>query len=122
VSIVGMKLSHRNLDPLGRKKGEGRSTLLGDKGFPSLPAVVENHCPLLFIVVSHISAAMCGVVVDVEGELFCCCRADGEDHPVSRGQGEPLRGQRLRAANQGASCEALQLEQFPPSEVEVIWR
>jgi hypothetical protein len=69
VSIVGMKLSHRNLDPLGRKKGGG-STLLGDKGFPSLPAVVENHCPLLFIVVSHISAAMCGVVVDVEGELF----------------------------------------------------
>jgi hypothetical protein len=78
---------------------------------------------MLFIVVSHISAAMCGVVVtDVEVELCFCCRDDDEDHPVSRSQGELLRGQRLRAANQGASCEALQLEQFPPSEVEVIWR
>ncbi len=76
VSIVEIKLSHRNLDPLGRKWGGGGSgSCSGDKGFPSLPAVV--------------------------------CRAVGEDHPVSRGQGEPLRGQRLRAANQGASCEAL---------------
>jgi hypothetical protein len=104
-----MELSHRNLDQLGRKKGGGGSNpVLGDEGFPSLPAVVENLCPLLFIVVSHISAAMCGVVVtNVEVELCFCCRADGEDHPVSRGQGEPLRGQRLKAANQGASCEAL---------------
>ena len=64
---------------------------------------------------------MCEVVVtNVEVELRFCCRADVEDHSASRGQGEPLRGQRLKAANQGASCEALQLEQFPPSEVEVI--
>jgi hypothetical protein len=71
VSIVEMKLSHRNLDPLGRKKrGGGSNPVLGGKGFPSLPAVVENHFPLLFIVVSHISAAMCGVVVaDIEVEL-----------------------------------------------------
>ena len=54
--------------------------------------------------------------------LFFVEKASSGDHPVSRGQGELLRGQRLRAANQGASREALQLEQFPPSEVEVIWR
>ena len=59
----------------GKEEGVGSRSCSGDKGFPSLPAVV--------------------------------CRAVGEDHPVSRGQGEPLRGQRLRAANQGASCEAL---------------
>ncbi len=109
MSIVEMKLSHRNLDQLGRKKrGGGSNPALGGEGFPSLPAVVENLCPLLFIVVSHISAAMCEVVVsNVEVELCFCCRADGEDHPASRGQGEALRGQRLKAANQGASCEAL---------------
>ncbi len=103
-----MELSHRNLDQLERKKGGGSNPVLGGEGFPSLPAVVENLCPLLFIVVSHISAAMCEVVVtNVEVELCFCCRADGEDHPARRGQGEPLRGQRLKAANQRASCEAL---------------
>jgi hypothetical protein len=92
----------------GRRGGGGSNPVLGGEGFPSLPAVIENLCPLLFIVVSHISAAMCEVVVtNVEVELCFCCRADGEDHPASRGQGEPLRGQRLKAANQGASCEAL---------------
>jgi len=44
--------------------------------------------------------------------LFFVDKASSEDHPVSRGQGEPLRGQRLRTANQGAFCGALQLEQF----------
>jgi hypothetical protein len=69
VSIVEMKLSHRNwIHWEGR--GEGFGPCSGDKGFPSHPAVVESHCPMLFIVVSHISAAMCGVVVtDVEVEL-----------------------------------------------------
>jgi hypothetical protein len=42
-------------------------------------------------------------------------KAKSEDQPVSRGQGELLRGQRLRTANQGASCGALQLEKFNPS-------
>ncbi len=52
------------------KEEEGGSILLCDESFPSLPAIVENHCPLLFIVVSHISAVMCGVVVtDVEVDL-----------------------------------------------------
>jgi hypothetical protein len=43
-------------------------------------------------------------------------KAKSEDQPVSRGQGGLLRGQRLRTANQGASCEALQLEKFNPSD------
>jgi hypothetical protein len=65
VSIVEMKLSHRNWI-----HWEGRGEGFGSKGFPSHPAVVESHCPMLFIVVSHISAAMCGVVdTDVEVEL-----------------------------------------------------
>ena len=65
-----MELSHRNLYQLGRKKRGGSNPVLGGEGFPSLPAVVENLCTLLFIVVSHISAAMCGVVdTDVEVEL-----------------------------------------------------
>jgi len=42
--------------------------------------------------------------------------AGSVDHPVSRGQGESLRGQRLRTANQGASCGALQLEKFNTSD------
>jgi hypothetical protein len=69
VSIVEMKLSHRNwIHWEGR--GEGFGPCSGDKGFPSHPAVVESHCPMLFIVVSHISAAMCAVVdTDVEVEL-----------------------------------------------------
>jgi len=41
VSIVEIKLSHRNLDPPGRKRGGGFGSCSGDKGFPSLPAVVE---------------------------------------------------------------------------------
>jgi hypothetical protein len=57
----------------GRRGGGGSNPVLGGEGFPSLPAVVENLCPLLFIVVSHISAAMCEVVVtNVEVELCIC--------------------------------------------------
>jgi len=67
-------------------------------------------------VISHISAAMCeGVVADVVSKFFVE-KAKSEDHPVSRGQGELPRGQGLRAANQGASCGALQLEKFNPSD------
>ena len=43
VSIVGMKLSHRNLDPLGRKKGGG--------GQPSLVTRVFHHFQLSFVIV-----------------------------------------------------------------------
>ncbi len=55
--------------------------------------------------ISHISAAMCeGVVADVVVWFFDE-EAGSEDHPVSRGQGELLRGQRLVTANQWALVE-----------------
>ncbi len=60
---------------------------------------------------------MCeGVLADVVRKGSFVEKARSEDHPVSRGQGELLRGQRLRTANQGASCGALQLEKFNPSD------
>ncbi len=71
-----MELSHKNLDQLGRKKrgGGGSNPVLGGEGFPSPQAVVENLCLLLFIVVSHISAAMCGcVVADVAVKCSVLC-------------------------------------------------
>jgi hypothetical protein len=73
---------------------------------------------MLFFVV-HTSPRRCvGVLLQVlqVKVLFFVDKASSEDHPVSRGQGEPLRGQRLRTANQGAFCGALQLEQFNPAQ------
>ena len=65
-----MEFSHRNLDPLGRKK---RGTPgLGGEDLPSHSAVVVRHCLLLDFIISHISAAMCeGVVADVVVEVLC---------------------------------------------------
>jgi hypothetical protein len=40
VSIIRLELSHINLDPLRRKKGD--NPVSGGEGFPSLPAVVEK--------------------------------------------------------------------------------
>ena len=68
MSIVEMEFSHRNLDPLGRKKRGNLGP--GGKDFPSHSAVVVGHC-LLLDFISHISAAMCeGVVADVVVEVL----------------------------------------------------
>ena len=65
MSIIRLELSHINLDPLRRKKGD--NPVSGGEGFPSLPAVVEGHHLSMFIVIPHISAAMYGgVVIDVK--------------------------------------------------------
>jgi hypothetical protein len=45
VSIIGMEFSHRNLDPLGRKKRGNPGS--GGKDFPSHSAVVV--CRSLFV-------------------------------------------------------------------------
>ena len=60
---------------------------------------------LLESVISHISAAMCEDVVADVVVWFFDEEAGSEDHPVSRGQGELLRGQRLVTANQWALVE-----------------
>ncbi len=65
-----MEFSHRNLDPLGRKKRGNPG--LGGKDLPSHSAVVLGICLLLVFVISHISAAMCeDVLADVvKGSLL----------------------------------------------------
>jgi hypothetical protein len=91
--VIEVEFSLSNLDPLGRKNRGNPGS--GGEGFLSHSAVVVGHCFLV---------------------RFFVEKARSEDHHVSRGQGELLRGQRLRTANQGASCGALQLEKFNPSD------
>jgi len=70
VPVIRLELSHRNLDPLRRKK-RGYNPVPGGEGFPSLPAVVEGRRLSMFDVIPHISAAMHGtVVVDVGVEAI----------------------------------------------------
>ncbi len=71
---------------------------------------------LLESVISHISAAMCEDFVADVVVWFFDEEAGSEDHPVSRGQGELLRGQRLGNSQSVGSCGALQLEKFNPSD------
>jgi len=70
----------------------------GGEGFPSHSAIVVSHfcCWNLSF---HTFPRQCVKIWFFDEE------AGSEDHPVSRGQGELLRGQRLVTANQWALVE-----------------
>ena len=93
----------------GRGGGKSLSLVAGAfHHFLLFYEVVDCCCSSLF----HTSPRRCVVVLLQMLQLnvlFFVEKASSGDHPVSRGQGEPLRGQRLMTANQGASCRALQL-------------
>jgi len=97
-------------------RGRGSNPVLGGEDFPSLPAVVVSCCHYLSLSLHTFPQQCVGLAAVVVFESHCRERARNGDHPVSRGQGEPLRGQRLRTANQGASCGALQLGEFNPAQ------
>ena len=70
MSIVEMEFSHRNLDPLGRKK-KGTLTPVA-RTFHHIQLLLVRHCLLLDFIISHISAAMCeGVIADIVVEVLC---------------------------------------------------
>ena len=86
-------------------EGRRREPWLWWQGFSITFSYCSKSFWLLESVISHISAAMCEDVVADVVVWFFDEEAGSEDHPVSRGQGELLRGQRLVTANQWALVE-----------------